>query len=81
MIEVEEKQYTSIDDIVLDRGLKYVKVAEKIGVSYNNFWGMRNDVERISFRQMKKMAEVLDVDVSVIFEVIRLTDVEQQQDK
>lgn len=78
---MEEKQYTSIDDIVLDRGLKYVKVAEKIGVSYNNFWGMRNDVERISFRQMKKMAEVLDVDVSVIFEVIRLTDVEQQQDK
>lgn len=78
MMAVEEKQYTSIDDIVLDRGLKYVKVAEKIGVSYNNFWGMRNDVERISFRQMKKLADVLDVDVSVIFEVIRLTDVEQQ---
>ena len=78
MVAVEEKQYTSIDDIVLDRGLKYVKVAEKIGVSYNNFWGMRNDVERISFRQMKKLADVLDVDVSVIFEVIRLTDVEQQ---
>ena len=78
MMAVEEKQYTSIDDIVLDRGLKYVKVAEKIGVSYNNFWGMRNDVERISFRQMKKLADVLDVEVSVIFEVIRLTDVEQQ---
>ena len=78
MVAVEEKQYTSIDDIVLDRGLKYVKVAEKIGVSYNNFWGMRNDVERISFRQMKKLADVLDVEVSVIFEVIRLTDVEQQ---
>lgn len=74
MVELDEKQYTSIDDIVLDRGLKYVKVAEKIGVSYNNFWGMRNDVERISFRHMKKLAEVLDVDVSVIFEVIRLTD-------
>lgn len=78
MVAVEEKQYTSIDDIVLDRGLKYVKVAEKIGVQYNNFWGMRNDVERISFRQMKKLADVLDVEVSVIFEVIRLTDLEQQ---
>jgi len=73
------KEYESLDDIVEDKGLKYVKVAEKIGVTYNNFWFMRNDVERISFKQMKKIAEVLDVDVQVIFDVIRKTDEKQKE--
>ena len=73
------KEYESLDDIVEDKGLKYVKVAEKIGVTYNNFWFMRNDVERISFEQMKKIAEVLDVDVQVIFDVIRKTDEKQKE--
>lgn len=80
MMEIENtKSYESLDDIVEDKGLKYVKVAEKIGVTYNNFWFMRNDVERISFKQMKKIAEVLDVDVQVIFDVIRKTDKKQKE--
>lgn len=79
MEQVTEKNYTSIDDIVLDRGLKYVKVAEMIGVSYNNFWGMRQDVARISYKQMKKLAEALNVDVQTIFDVIYITDQNQQE--
>lgn len=76
---VTEKEYNSLDDIVEDKGLKYVKVAEKIGITYNNFWFMRNDVERISFKQMKKLADVLDVEVDVIFDAIRKTDIQQQE--
>ena len=76
---VVKKEYNSLDDIVEDKGLKYVKVAEKIGVTYNNFWFMRNDVQRISFKQMKRLAEVLDVEVDVIFDVIRKTELKQQE--
>lgn len=76
---VVEKEYNSLDDIVEDKGMKYVKVAEKIGVTYNNFWFMRNDVQRISFKQMKRLAEVLDVEVDVIFDVIRKTELQQQE--
>lgn len=78
-MEVVEKEYNSLDDIVEDKGLKYVKVAEKIGVTYNNFWFMRNDVQRISFKQMKRLADVLDVEVDVIFDVIRKTELKQQE--
>ena len=74
-----EKEYNSLDDIVEDKGMKYVKVAEKIGVTYNNFWFMRNDVQRISFKQMKRLADVLDVEVDVIFDVIRKTELKQQE--
>ena len=73
------KEYNSLDDIVEDKGLKYVKVAEKIGVTYNNFWFMRNDVQRISFKQMKRLADVLDVEVDIIFDVIRKTELKQQE--
>ena len=73
------KEYNSLDDIVEDKGMKYVKVAEKIGVTYNNFWFMRNDVQRISFKQMKRLADVLDVEVDVIFDVIRKTELKQQE--
>lgn len=76
---VVEKEYNSLDDIVEDKGMKYVKVAEKIGVTYNNFWFMRNDVQRISFKQMKRLADVLDVEVDVIFDVIRKTELKQQE--
>lgn len=76
---VVKKEYNSLDDIVEDKGMKYVKVAEKIGVTYNNFWFMRNDVQRISFKQMKRLAEVLDVEVDVIFDVIRKTELKQQE--
>ena len=79
MEEVAVKEYNSLDEIVEDKGLKYVKVAEKIGVTYNNFWFMRNDVARISYKQMKKLATVLDVEVDVIFDVIRKTDLTQQE--
>ena len=78
-MEVVEKEYNSLDEIVEDKGLKYVKVAEKIGVTYNNFWFMRNDVQRISFKQMKRLADVLDVEVDVIFDVIRKTELKQQE--
>ncbi|MCB5007503.1 helix-turn-helix domain-containing protein [Streptococcus mutans] len=63
--------HETLEDIIRDTGLKYEKIAERMGYSNNGLWKLRRDPRKMNADTMAKMAEALDVPINRIFEAIK----------
>lgn len=63
--------HESLDDIFRESGLKYEKVAERMGITSNWLWHLRRQPKKMDADTMARLAEALDVPVNRIFEAIK----------
>ena len=61
----------TLEDVILETGLKKEKIAEQMGMTANGLWRLRKDPKKMDSVQMEKLAQVLNVSVSRIFEAIQ----------
>lgn len=66
-----QQQEETIETIIQDSGLKYEKIAERMGITSNWLWHLRRDPKKMDADTMAKMADALGVSVNRIFEAIK----------
>lgn len=64
-------QRETLDDIIKETGLKYEKIAERMGITANWLWRLRKDPLKMDANTMVKLADALGVSVNRVFEAIK----------
>lgn len=63
----------TLEDVILETGLKKEKIAEQMGLTVSGLWRIRKEPKKMDSVQMEKLAQILNVSVSRIFEAIQNT--------
>lgn len=66
-----KKKHETLDDIIQETGLKYEKVAERMGITVTWLWRLRKEPKKMDAADMEKLAKALDVEVNRVFEAIK----------
>lgn len=65
------KKHETLDDIIQETGLKYEKIAERMGITVNWLWRLRKEPKKMDALDMEKLADALGVGVNRVFEAIK----------
>lgn len=65
------RKQETLEDLIVESGLKLEVIANRIGISYNYFYRLRKQPTKMDADLMVKLAEVLGVDSDRVFEAIK----------
>lgn len=65
------RKQETLEDLIVESGLKLEVIANRIGISYNYFYRLRKQPTKMDADLMVKLAEVLGVDSERVFEAIK----------
>lgn len=65
------KTYKPMDSLIEKSGLKYDKIAERMGISTNYLYKMRANPRRMDVDHIEELSKVLDLDFMSVYEIVK----------